>query len=343
MAQESRFRIDPLFTVVDSYLPSGRFLAIAVLLLVTGAAQAQVERPLLQEGKSALYQRVIAVPGAVLAEQRGKPDEGRAVPPFSTFYVYARSDDAEGRAWLEVGPDSVGPPGGWIAADQTIDWRQTLTVSFRDPQEHERVLLFSDRDALRTLIDENDAETYRRLREEAAAGNTADSPVVAIQPERHIDIRREFYLIPILDHEDVLVSGQQGRLLRVATVPLQDTADIVAAYRTGIVFVIDSTISMGPYIERTNEVMQEVYASIDAARLSDRVSFGLVAYRDNTTAVPGLQYVTRTYADLADGERTDEFLTRIREVQPAPVSSDPAAINRLLRWTRLNSSSKDTL
>jgi serine/threonine-protein kinase PpkA len=145
--------------------------------------------------------------------------------------------------------------------------------------------------------------------------------VVAIQPEYNVDIRRDFYLIPILSHEDVLVGGQQGRLLQVATVPLQDTPEIASTYRTGLVFVIDATISMGPYIERTEAVMQEVYRSIEAADLADRVNYGLVAYRDNTEAVPGLDFVTRTYADLASGGSGEEFLSRIEAVRPAPVSS----------------------
>ena len=70
-------------------------------------------------------------------------------------------------------------------------------------------------------VDTDDAGTYRRLREQAIEGVSAGSPVVAIQPDSHIDIRRNFYLVPILGHEDVLVGGQQARLLRVATVPLR--------------------------------------------------------------------------------------------------------------------------
>lgn len=291
-------------------------ISIAAAVLV-GAAQAQVTRPLLQEGKSALYQRVIAVPGAQLTDAPGDTAEARAVPPFTTYYVYARTTRG-GQEWLQVGTDSVGTINGWVSGNEAVDWKQTLTVGFRDPAENERVMLFGDRDSLKRLIDENDVATWRSLREQAAAGDTADSPVVAIQPEYHVDIRREFYLIPILSHEDVLVDGHQGRLLQVATVPLQDTPEITRTYRTGLVFVIDATVSMGPYIDRTEAVMREVHRSIEAADLSDRVNYGLVAFRDSTEAVPGLEFVTRTYADLSSGE---EFLSRIEEVRPATVSS----------------------
>ncbi|HNP35558.1 MAG TPA: vWA domain-containing protein [Woeseiaceae bacterium] len=290
-------------------------------MLLPGIATAQGARPLVQSGKSALFQRVIAVPGAVLAENAGATSETHGVPPFSTYYVYAR-ETSDGQEWLEVGTDSNGTINGWLAADQAVDWNQTLTVAFRDPSQHERVLLFGDRESLKKLIDENDAATYRRLREQAAAGQIADSPVVAIQPDYNVDIRRDFYLVPIMSHEDILIGGQQGRLLRVATVPLQDSPEIVRAYRTGIVFVIDSTKSMRPYIETTRDVMQRVYRSIEEADLSDRVSYGLIDYRDSVEAVPGLDFVTRKVASLTDGSSGDEFLSRIRTVQASTVSSD---------------------
>ena len=294
-----------------------------VTIIVTGAlllgiANAQVERPLIQKGKTALYQRIITSPGAMLVPDPEKPSETRSVPPFSTFYVYDRRAVGT-RNWVQVGTDSNGTIDGWVDGNQAFDWRQTLTVAFRDPAQHERVLLFGDRNSLKKIIDANDAATYRKLRLDAAKGEVADSPVVAIQPEYNVDIRRNFYLLPILDHEDVLVGGQQARLLRVASVPLQDSALIAETYRTGIVFVIDSTVSMKPYIDATRAVMQRVYRAIDSDDLSDRVSFGLVEFRDNTDVVPGLGYVTRTVANLGvDGA---EFLSRIDSVEPAPVSS----------------------
>ena len=301
-----------------SRLLIGALTAIAILQLEPALAQA--ERPLLQDGKAALYQRVIAVPGAALARDAGDVSDRRRIPPFTAFYVYERKGVGD-REWLSVGSDSIGGIEGWLPGDEAITWNQTLTVGFRDPAERERVLLFGDRDSLREIVAENDAETYNRLREQAKQDVSADSPVVAIQPDSYIDIRRNFYLVPILSHEDVLVSGQQARLLRVATVPLQDTAAIVDAYRTGIVFVIDSTVSMKPYIDATRDVMERVYRSIDTAELAEYVNYGLVAFRDNTTAVPGLDYVTRTFGELEAGRSGKAFLASIDSVNAATVSS----------------------
>lgn len=295
-------------------------LVVAITLSTLGVAHGQARKPLLQEGKEALYQRVIAAPGAMLVADPASPSETRGVPPFSNFYVYDRRGGEGGRQWVQVGTDSNGAIDGWVDGDQVFDWKQTLTVAFRDPAKHNRVLLFGDRDSLKKIVDENDAAAYRRLQSRVAGGDVADTPVVAVQPDYNVDIRRNFYLIPILGHEDVLIGGQQSRLLRVASVPLQDSALITETYRTGIVFVIDSTVSMKPYIDATRAVMERVYRSIGNEKLGERVSYGLVEYRDNTGAAPGLGFVARSVADL--GGTGEQFLSRIREVQPAAVSSE---------------------
>ena len=295
-------------------------ISLLALSLAAGLVLAQQQdQPLTLEGKRALYQRVIAVPGAELYASPGAPGAtAQPVTPFTVFYVYAR-DHADDGEWLRVGLDSRGDVRGWLPAEQAVAWRQTLTVGFRDPAERPRVLLFDERDALKDIADGFDFETYRKLREQAERGEVEDSPVAAIQPERYIDIRRNFYLVPILDHEDVLVGGWQARLLKVASVPLHYAPE-QDPYRAGIVFVIDTTLSMQPYIERTREVMRAVYAEIEAAELSDRVSFGLVGFRDSTEAVPALDYVSRVYAGLTGSG--DDFLRQVAAVRATPVSSD---------------------
>jgi serine/threonine-protein kinase PpkA len=223
-------------------------LPLLIVILLAGLhlapVQSQaVQRPLTLEGKQALYQRVIAVPDAKLAMERGGIGT-ESVTPFTVFYVYAR-DTQDGTEWLQVGSKNNGVIDGWLPAAQGIDWKQNLTVSFKDPAVQDRVLLFGDRSSLTQLVDANNVDTYRELQQRAEQGITTDSPVIAIQPDHFINIRRNFYLVPILSHEDVLIGNYPGRLLQVATVPLQDP---VSGYRAGVMFAIDTTISMGPYI-----------------------------------------------------------------------------------------------
>lgn len=295
--------------------PSRVLLAVALVCLSLASATAQVTRPLTLEGKRALYQRVIAVPGARLTTTAGG-DMRRADPvaPFTVFYVYARQN-VGGREWLHVGLDSIGDMRGWLPSEQGVEWRQTLTVSFKDPANQPRVPLFADRNELKQLAENDEVAAYSSLRQHAIDGDFGDGEVVAIQPDGFVDIRRNFYLVPILSHEDVLVGAYQARLLEVASVPL----DYPDPYRAGIVFVIDTTVSMQPYIEQTREIMRGIYDQIAAAGLSDRVAYGLVGFRDNTSVAPGLEYVSRVFTDLTSSG--DEFLRDVGEVRAATASS----------------------
>jgi serine/threonine-protein kinase PpkA len=282
------------------------------------------------EGKKTLYQRVLSIPEARLYEIPVASETSSEIVPFSVLYVYEKSDD-----WLKVGYDSFGDTAGWVPRDKAIVWNQALTVSFKDPQDIQRVLMFSDKNKLQTLVDDYDKKGYQSLYD-AIVNNEipADSPVIAIQPEAHLDIRENFYLVPIKQHEDVFLGNEQARLLQIASVPLGDTEASSAtigttaadapgkrSYRSGIHFVIDSTQSMGPYIDRTREAVARVYSAIEKQGLTNQVGFGLTAYRDNTEEVPELEYLTRRYASLQQGTDVMEFFERVNSLEPAQVSS----------------------
>ena len=285
------------------------------------------DRPLLMAGKHTLYQRVLSIPGARIARAPGGQTQA-AVIPFTAFYVYARKQ-AAGKEWIEVGTDRFGSRAGWLPAADCIEWNHGLTVAFRDPAGHDRVLLFKDSDSLRQLAGQSDLKAYKRLYAEALQEQlSADSPVVAIQPSGYIDIRKDFYLVPIHRFEDVYLGSEKARLLQVSSVPLASDAGssgkTVAgkrAYTAGLVFVIDSTLSMQPYIERTREAVTTIFDTLKKADLLGQVNFGLVAYRDNLTAAPGLDYLVRTYVNLDEGRDAAGFLSHLKSLRDASVSS----------------------
>ena len=299
-----------------------------LLLLALFSLQAlAVEKPLLMEGKKTLYQRVLSIPDARLHEQPETGSPSEAAVPFSVFYVYERNN-----GWLRLGYDSHGRIAGWMPEDQSIVWNQALTVAFKDPQDTQRVMLFRDRDSLKKLIDKDDREAYARLYRAVVEGDRIkDNPVVAIQPKAFVDIREDFYLVPIKQHEDVYLGNEQARLLQIASVPLLDkdeqtrkaeqAAGQPRQYRSGIHFVIDSTQSMGPYIDRTREAVRKVYGAIARQGLTNQVNFGLTAFRDNTEQVPELDYRTRQFVSLEQGADADEFFRRVDTLEPATISS----------------------
>ncbi|MET0008756.1 MAG: vWA domain-containing protein, partial [Candidatus Thiodiazotropha sp. 6PLUC4] len=315
------------------WLKSAPFI-IAAIMFAAPAASVPQDRPLLMEGKQSLYQRVLSKPGAHLFDQI-QQGSGSPSIPFSVYYVYARKQQ-NGSSWLKVGLNRHGTIEGWLPEVDTIPWNQGLTVAFRDPLGSDRVLLFNDKTELKQLIDNQDKSRYRQLYAAAEAGKLeTDSPVVAIQPRTHIDILKDFYLVPIRDHEDIYIGSEQARMLQISSVPLQplQTAkdnDSPAApkaesnnrsFRSAVVFVIDSTLSMDPYIDRTREAVRKIYDTITKEDLTGDVSFGLVAFRDNPQVAPGLDYLTQTYVDLEHGQDADSFFSQVSTLKAATVSS----------------------
>lgn len=295
--------------------------------------------PLLMPGKQSLYQRALTTPGSQIFTAPAA-DQGEETVPFTAYYLYQR-ETHNGQPWVQVGVNRHGKIAGWVPEQQMIPWNQGLTVAFRDPVGHDRVLLFRDKESIKPLLKSSDQAAYRQLYQ-AAQGDTLpdDSPVVAIQPASHIDILKEFYLVPIRDHEDVYLGSQQARILQVSSVPLQlptantpakakatDQATATAAeqprnFRSGVVFVIDSTLSMDPYIDRTREAMRKVYDTITQEDLSGDVSFGLIAFRDNIQAAPKLEYLTRNYVTLKQGQKAENFFQGVSTLKAASASSE---------------------
>ncbi|MGD8957403.1 MAG: vWA domain-containing protein, partial [Chromatiaceae bacterium] len=296
------------------------------------------DRPLLIPGKQALFQRVLAVPGARLHAAPGG-GAGDEVTPFTAFYVYAR-ETRDGAQWLQIGTDRHGGTTGWLPQKDTIEWTQGLTVAFREAIGRDRALLFRDAASVRELASQRDLARYTELYRAAEAGEEpGDSPVVAIQPPGKLDIRENFYLVPILRYEDIYLGAEQARLLEVSSVPLQpdkalpppasveqtpaakapEAAD--TAYRAGLVFAIDSTLSMDPYIERTREAVMKIYDALGDAGLLGNVNFGLVAFRDSPQAVPELEYLSRTYVTLEQGRNPGAFVSRMNDLTAATISS----------------------
>ena len=303
-------------------------LLLALIIVMTplpGMAVGPVagaDRPLLMAGKHSLYQRVLSVPGARLAGGPGGQADTEAVP-FTAYYVYSRREQG-GREWLELGTDRHGSRAGWLSGDDCIEWNHGLTAAFRDPAGHDRVLLFRDSDSLRQLAGQSDTGAYQRFYSEAVQGQpSADSPVVAIQPPGYINIQEDFYLVPIHRYEDVYLGSEKARLLQVSSVPLVSEASGAGRrdYTAGLVFVIDSTLSMQPYIDRTQEAVTTIFATLDEADLPGQMNFGLVAYRDNLDAAPGLDYLVRTYVDLDEGHDAAGFFSRLKSLRDASVSS----------------------
>ena len=304
-------------------------LPLCGLLFAGHTLAAEGDKPLLQEGKKTLYQRVLTTPGCKLGTSAGD-DKGVLQPAFSSLYVYQKTD-VNGQGWLNVGPDSYGKTIGWLPQSCTVDWKMQLTLAFTNPANRDRLVFFKERKSLDDIFSAPDpVSLVAPLRAHLKRDGSADG-VLAQEPEYFVDLQKQFYLLPILSGEEVMTeNGFYTRLLNVASVskpeasaPAKPADDInqLKGFNATVVFVIDSTISMGPYIERTKEAVNKIYDKIKQEHLQEQVKFGLVSFRSSTKAVPGLEYTSKVFADPNKVKDGEDFLKKVAGLKEAKVSS----------------------
>lgn len=304
---------------------SGLLCAAALSLPAWGADT----QPLLQEGKHTLFQRVLTYPGCQLAAKAG--EAGKEQPAFSRFYVYQREKQGQDE-WLQVGPDSFGHVSGWMKAACTVDWKVQLTLAFTNPAGRHPMLFFKEKSDVESLL--NNPKPAAALEPMVASLNQHKPvpQVLAREPDYMVDQLKNFYLLPVIGSDDVFTdTGFQVRVLNVASVTEKastaapakatDEKNMMKGFSASVVFVIDSTISMGPYIDRTKEAIDKIYKQIEKEKLQDKVKFGLVAYRSSVKAVPGLEYDAKMYVDPNTVKDGKDFLAKVHDLKQATVSS----------------------
>ena len=293
--------------------------------------------PLKQEGKTTLYQRVLSTPTCELKKDI-KDSTGQSVPAFSRYYVYERKTD-NNQQWLSVGPDSYGKTIGWINNACAIAWNMQMTLVFTNPVDRDSLLFFKDKASLTNLVDANQPETLLKPIREALKNNKSVPEIVAQEPKEYVDFKTNFYLLPILQGEEVMNGkGFYERILEVASVSKQDDlvknnnaqsnvqssdSDInqVAPFKAAIVFVIDSTISMDPYISRTKEAVEQVYRHIEKEHLQEQVKFGLVSFRSSLQTSDKLEFLTKIFVDPNKVQNREDFIQLSSSLKQATVST----------------------
>ncbi|KAA0675709.1 vWA domain-containing protein [Roseomonas genomospecies 6] len=297
---------------------------------------AHAAQPLAVEGVPGLDQRILTRPLAALSANPGASPAsgGGALPTFTHFYVFERKV-AGGGSWLRVGPNRNQAPTGWLPESATVPWRQAVALAFNQAPNRPPVLFFDQRPPLDALLaDQRRGERVTRLVEGARSRSLPpNSGVLAIEPQPVADFRSSFYLLPILEAQDVQVPGLRRRggtkLVKVASVslPLPEEPDEVtqqqalAEFKTGVVFVIDTTISMGKYIDRTRTTVRRMMERIRQSSIGNKVSFGLVGFRDALDGRSGQDYLTRVFHPLNETFDASAFLKSIEEIEEAQVSN----------------------
>ena len=261
------------------------------------------------------------------------------VAAYKALYVFARdeldlSNPAQPGGWYQVGYSLDGEPIGWMQARDVLEWKQALIISYRhrglDDMRRDPVLMFRSLDALREVVESPVRDGMATLLYQKIEKGDIPPSLASKEPERYVDIDQKFYLLPILDFEVTEIDGDEVRYLQLAAaVPRKRGADVLqdSAYREAseikpemsqeqagalkmdIVFVMDMSRSMQPYIDSTRDAIKELVSSMAGDEMRERVRFGLVGYRDDTRKIPALEFTSKNLTpELVDVERFIQLL-----------------------------------
>lgn len=301
--------------------------AIALCLcLTTARSAAQAEMPLLVDGTSTVFQRVLTRPAAEVYDAPGGQSIDRYAA-FQPFYVFADEGD-----WKRIGPSAAQPPIGWIRTEDVVAWPHNIIAAFTNPAGRSRQLIHEVEDDLRSLMNhENLLGVQERLVAEASAGTVEGQlGIVSVEPAEYVNIRDQLYVMPILDFVEDLhpMNYEDVLLMEVAVInqedepaPVVETETQTDAFDVGIVFVLDTTSSMRNYIELTQRILQDTVQQIAGTEIGELVNFGVVGFRDNPDATPGIDYRTKTLVDLARRDDESPVLAALAEATDVTIIS----------------------
>ncbi|MDE7371071.1 MAG: VWA domain-containing protein [Desulfovibrio sp.] len=319
-------------------MKSSRFRALLFPLLLAAAfsftaAPCGAAQPLLQEGKKSVFQRVVTHPGAKLyaGPEAGAAAVRESIPTFTALYIYDRQGD---RLQVGAGSDKAD---GWIDKALVTEWPQAITMVLTDRTGREPVLFFRNHDGLEQACRADDLKgLLAGYRKELASGKElpADYPVIATEPAASAVAEKNFYLLPVLSIDDQFYGQHGPRLIEVASIDPGigeagaeanagggAKSPAAADFRTGFAFVIDTTISMKPYIDETLRLVQGLYDELEKSPYADKMAFAVVAFRSSTKRTPGLGYTAKIICDFTSVKDRKRLEEALKQVDEATVSS----------------------
>lgn len=313
---------NPVDAVAKRFIELATETAPPVTQPKSGATQARDFVPV-SEGSSLPLKILVRPKSPMYAEasEQSRITNGE-VPPFSAWVVLAREN-----GWYKLG-ESVGQsPAGWMKAADVMEWKHHMVVSFTHPGNRSRNLIFREKGPLVSLLkmpEDQRKPAWSRYLEDATNGRGEET--VGMEPDGWVREKNQFYLLPILDQQEIQDAGQETTLLKVAAATRErgdsKPAPVVRREppKLDIVFVMDLTRSMGPFVKTTLEMLGNIAAGFNESEAAGgSIRFGFWGYRDDPNLCKGIEFNTHNFTtDLQDVET---FLQTLRTVDETKVDS----------------------
>jgi|GEM_PF-2292434 len=286
------------------------------------------------------------------AKIHGQPDATSPVArdnvqQYEAFGVVESTKSPTGEVWFKVTEDyvpKVKPPGwsprvvGWIAEKDSIPWRRALVMRFTNPLNRDPSLFFRKTDPLLDLARQDPSRRtsqVQAIRSQLSGNSHSTNGVIALEPQ--VGAKQEHMVMyPVLDfypnkkQESLRIDGKFARLLEVEARTRSGGEALGGVggpgdLRIDIVFVMDTTESMRPYLPMVLEATNELVNMSGA----DAIRFGFIGYRDRDPKPPAgtgpagrFEYITREYTDKA--QLAQDFTRNLGSVkaQSTDVSGD---------------------
>jgi serine/threonine-protein kinase PpkA len=276
--------------------------------------------------------RILSRPGAGMRDETGATT---TLPAFSVLYVFAEHGEGDALE-LAVGHNTREAE-GWVPASRTEDWRTMLVMSYAPRTGRDRAVFFAEQDDVLDILDreERSADAISRIHAQIEDGTYDPEQVIAIEPDLTVDSVERPYLMPILDFTTTSTDTHGAvTILQLAALNRESTQtrtgvsapigeDRVSvetdarAFKIGVAFVVDTTRSMGPYINLAQDFVRNISVGLAERGLQDQFDFALVGFRDNIEAASNVGYLHRIYRDFGRPPEGTTLFTDVEEMRPA--------------------------
>lgn len=255
------------------------------------------------------------------------------LPLYEAFGV-VKQQEVNGTRWFQVTEDYVPKQKpanwqpdtiGWISEEEVIPWKRALVMRFTNSLNRDPSVFFEKAEDAVALVKASSSERNKQLdklySQFQAGAVSRGTGALAIEPTVGQE-QEQVVMYPLLDFYksqsgDLYMDGQFTRLLEVAA-QTRNGADTqgIGNVPVDIVFVMDLTSSMKPYLDQLLTVVKNFTMDVDG----QDIRFGFVGYQDENKA---FDYTVKQFT--ARGVVTpSEFVKVLSKIEARknPVKSD---------------------